>query len=45
MNKECEERLEELKKPLLLLRGEAEAEFDKVDTSCTSVGVGYILYH
>lgn len=28
--KECEEKLEALKKPLLELRGQADAEFDKV---------------
>ncbi|XP_067931165.1 uncharacterized protein [Watersipora subatra] len=30
MNKKCEEKLEEKKKPLADLRGEAEAEFDKI---------------
>lgn len=30
MSKECEEKLEELKIPLMHLREEAESEFDKV---------------
>lgn len=30
ISKECEEKLAELKKPLIILRGQADAEFDKV---------------
>lgn len=33
--KECEEKLEELKQPILELRGQADAEFDKVKITPT----------